>query len=167
MKIFDTNFWVVSGLLIALGGIALARGGTPFLGESLGSGLRLFVRFAPVLIVSFLVVGLAEALLPREWVASVLGQDSGWRGLVLASAAGMVTPAGPYFSIPLAAGLLRTGAAPPAVVAFLASWSLLAIHRLLAWEIPLLGAPFAVTRWFLCLALPVLAGAIARLILRS
>ena len=59
------------------------------------------------------------------------------------------------------------GAAAPAVVTFVASWGLLAIHRLFAWEIPMLGAPFALTRWALCLVLPVLAGAFARLILRS
>ena len=154
-------------MLVALSAIALGRGGAPLLSESYGGGIRLFLRFAPVLVVSFLVAGLAEALLPREWVSSSLGESSGWRGLLLASAAGMVTPTGPFVSIPLAAGLLRTGAAAPAVVTFLASWSLLAIHRLFAWEIPMLGAPFALTRWALCLALPVLAGAFARLILRS
>ena len=166
MKIFDANFWIVAALLAGLAAVAFFRGGAPLVSESMGGGLRLFIRFMPVLLLSFLVASLAEALLPRAWVASALGEESGWRGLLLASAAGMVTPAGPFVSMPLAAGLLRTGAAPPAVIAFIASWGLLAVHRLFAWEVPMLGASFALTRWLLCLALPVAAGALARVLLR-
>lgn len=166
MKIFDSNFWIVFALLVVLGAFAWARGGTPLLSESMGGGVRLFVRFGPVIVLSFLVAGLAEALVPREWVASAMGEDSGWRGLVLASAAGIVTPAGPFVSMPIAAGLLRTGAAPAAVVTFLASWSLLAVHRLFAWEVPILGASFALTRWLLCLLLPIAAGVLTRWVMR-
>jgi uncharacterized membrane protein YraQ (UPF0718 family) len=166
MKIFDSNFWIVFGLLVVLGALAWGRGGAPFVGESLTGGMRLFVRFGPVIALSFLVAGLAEALMPREWVASALGEDSGLRGLLFASAAGAVTPAGPFISMPLAAGLLRTGAAPPAVVTFLAAWSLISIHRLFAWELPILGASFAFTRWTLCLLVPVAVGALTRVVLR-
>ena len=166
MKIFDSNFWIVFGLLVVLGALAWGRGGAPLLGESLGSGLRLLLRFGPVIAISFLVAGLAEALMPREWVASALGEDSGGRGLLLASAAGIMTPAGPFVSMPIAASLLRTGAAPAAVITFLASWSLLAAHRLFAWEIPILGASFALLRWVSCLLLPVLVGFFARWLMR-
>jgi uncharacterized membrane protein YraQ (UPF0718 family) len=166
MKLFDSSFWIIFVLLVALSGLAWNRGGAPFLGESLGSGGRLLLRFGPVIALSFLVAGLAEALIPREWVASALGEDSGWRGLFLAAAAGIVTPAGPFVSMPLAAGLLRTGATPAVVVTFIASWGLLAVHRLVAWEIPILGASFAITRWMLCLILPVIVGALTRILLR-
>ena len=60
MKILDGNFWIVFGLLIALSGVALWRGGTPFLGDALGGGMKLFLRFGLVLFVSFLVAGLAD-----------------------------------------------------------------------------------------------------------
>ena len=96
-----------------------------------------------------------------------LGEGSGLRGVLLASAVGLVTPAGPFVSMPLAAGMLRAGAAPASVVAFVASWGLLAIHRLIAWEIPMLGVPFALTRWALCLAVPVVLGVLARLVWRG
>ena len=69
--------------------------------------------------------------------------------------------------MPLAAGMLRSGAAPPAVITFLASWSLLAVHRLFAWEIPILGTSFALTRWILCLILPVVVGALSRVLIRA
>jgi len=167
MKIFDTNFWIVFGLLAVLCGIALGRGGTPLLSDALGSGTRLFLRFGAVIFLAFLVAGLAETLMPREWVSAALGEESGWKGLFLASAAGMVTPSGPFVSMPLAAGMLRSGAAPAPVVAFLTAWSLLAIHRLFAWEIPIMGASFAFIRWALCLFVPVLVGAMARFFFRG
>lgn len=167
MKIFDSNFWIVLGLLIVLMGLAMNRGGTPLLQEGIGSGAKLFMRFGLVIFLSFMVAGLAESLMPREWISSALGEDSGWKGLMLAAAAGAITPAGPFVSMPLALSMLKTGAAPAAVITFLSAWSLIAIHRLFAWEVPILGASFAFTRWGLCLILPVLVGAASRLVVRS
>ncbi|MBW2242285.1 MAG: hypothetical protein JRH01_09880 [Deltaproteobacteria bacterium] len=53
------------------------------------------------------------------------------------------------------------------MVAFLTAWSLLAVHRLVAWEVPILGARFAIVRYGVSLALPVLAGLITRLLARG
>jgi len=167
MKIFDGNFWIVFTLFLVMSAAVWTRGGTSMVGAALGDGARLFLRFGLVIFFSFLVAGLAEALVPKEWVATVLGKEAGWSGLFFATVAGIVTPAGPFVSMPLAAGMLKAGAAPAAVVAYLAAWALLAVHRLFAWEIPILGAPFAVTRWVLCLVLPVGAGALTRLFLRA
>ncbi len=167
MKIFDSNFWIVFAALLVLMAVAFGRGGTPLLGEALGGGVRLFVRYGVVIFVSFLLAGLIQSLMPHGLVSTALGEDSGWQGLLLASAAGAITPAGPFVSMPLAAALLRSGAAPPAVITFLAAWSLLSIHRLLAWEVPIMGASFALTRWSLCLVLPAAAGMLARVLFRS
>jgi uncharacterized membrane protein YraQ (UPF0718 family) len=84
------------------------------------------------------------------------------RGIVLATAAGIATPAGPFVSLPIAATLLRAGAEPAAVVTYLTAWSLLAVHRLVAWEVPILGARFALVRYAICAALPLLAGLLTR-----
>ena len=96
MKIFDSNFWIVFGLLIALMGLAMNRGGTPLLQEGIGSGAKLFMRFGLVIFLSFMVAGLAESLMPREWISSALGEDSGWKGLMLAAAAGRDHAGGPF-----------------------------------------------------------------------
>ena len=58
---------------------------------------------------------------------------------------------------------------PPAawpVVAFLSSWSLLAVHRLVAWEVPILGWRLALLRYAACALLPIVAGFAARAISR-
>jgi len=117
--------------------------------------------------VSFLAAGFAQVLVPREWIQGALGQDTGLRGILFASAAGVATPAGPFVSLPIAATLLGAGASVPSVVAYLSAWSLLALHRLVAWEVPILGARFAFVRYAVCLGLPILAGLLARAFARS
>jgi uncharacterized membrane protein YraQ (UPF0718 family) len=116
--------------------------------------------------VSFLAAGFAEVLVPTEWVRETLGADSGLRGLVIATGAGVITPAGPFVSMPIAAVMVRSGAGAGPVVAFLASWSLLALHRFIAWEVPILGWRMAALRYGACVGLPLLAGLLARLLAR-
>ena len=152
-------------LVAALVGLAYAawlRGGNELLVRGFSGGGELLWRYALVIVLSFLAAGFAEVLVPREWIRTALGHDSGLRGILIASAAGLVTPAGPFVSMPVAAVMLRAGAAPASVVAFLTAWSLLALHRFIAWEVPILGWRFALLRYGLCLALPILAGLAAR-----
>jgi uncharacterized membrane protein YraQ (UPF0718 family) len=152
-------------LLLALAGLAAlayAQGGQELLSRGLGGGARLLLRYALVIAVSLLAAGFAEVLVPTQWVSAQLGADSGLRGILLATAAGAITPAGPFVSMPVAAVMLRSGAGVGPVVAFLTGWSLLALHRFLAWEVPILGWRFALLRWSLSLGLPVLAGLLAR-----
>jgi len=158
----DAQFLGILVLALALGALAFWRGGAVLLRAGLDEGVGQLLRYAALIAVSFLAAGLVQVLIPREWIQSALGHDSGMRGIVLASAAGIATPAGPFLSLPIAATLLGAGAAPPAVVAYLSAWSLLALHRLLAWEVPILGARFALLRYAICVALPILAGLLAR-----
>jgi hypothetical protein len=52
------------------------------------------------------------------------------------------------------------------VIAFLTAWSLLALHRFVAWEIPILGWQFATLRYGVSLVIPVLAGLTVRALTR-
>ena len=151
-------------LLAGLGALAWWRGGPELLREGLAGGGGLLLRFAGIIAISFLAAGLAEVLVPHEWVRDSLGRDSGLRGLLIASVAGIVTPAGPFVSMPIAAAMIRSGAAIGPVVAFLTAWSVLALHRTVAWEIPILGVQFALLRWGVSLLLPLAAGALASLL---
>ena len=126
----------------------------------------MLLRFALLIAVSFLAAGFAETLVPRDWIRTHLGGEAGLRGLLLATAAGALTPSGPYVAIPIAVTLLRNGAGAPAIIVYVCAWGLLAIHRLIAWEIPLLGIQLALTRWLLSLVFPLAAGLLARILLR-
>lgn len=164
--ILDPQLGLMLLILALLAALAWWRGGTPLLRKGLADGGLLLTRFAAIIAISFLAAGLAQALVPRPWVEAALGRGSGVRGILLATGAGVVTPAGPYVSMPIAAVLLRSGASPSAVVSFLTAWSLLALHRFVAWEVPIVGLRFALLRYGVCLLLPILAGLGTRLLLR-
>lgn len=166
-RVFDTTMLSMLGLLAVLAAVAYFRGGSEVGAAGLRAGVDLVVRFGPVIVVSLLAAGFADQLLPRDAVQRWLGDEAGMRGILIAAGAGMITPSGPFISMPLAAVLLRSGAGTPAVVAFLAAWALLALHRLVAWELPILGWRFALLRYAVCLVLPVIAGLGTRLLLRS
>jgi uncharacterized membrane protein YraQ (UPF0718 family) len=154
---------VVCGALAAL---AFSRGGAPLLREGTLLGARMLLDFGAVLVISFLAAGLATVLVPRAWIESALGRDSGLRGLLIATGAGMITPAGPFVAMPIGAAMLRAGADTGPVVAYLTAWSLIAVHRLVAWEIPIIGLGLSLLRFGVSLLMPIAAGLLARVLVR-
>jgi uncharacterized membrane protein YraQ (UPF0718 family) len=164
--VFDGTLLALTAIVVALAWLAYARGGEELLRRGLGDGGMLLYRYGLLIVVSFLAAGLAGSVLPEQWITRNLGADSGLRGILLAAAAGIVTPAGPFVSIPIAAVMIKSGAGSGPVVSFLAGWSLLALHRFIAWEVPLLGWRFALLRYSTCIVLPPIAGLIARAVTR-
>ena len=74
--------------------------------------------------------------------------------------AGGLSPGGPYVSLPIVAGLLRTGAGVGTMVAFLTGWSLWAIARL-PMEVGILGWKFTLVRLSTTFFFPPVAGWLA------
>jgi len=105
-----------------------------------------------------------------RWLEHMLWSDPEERPKVaralseLATGLGAVTPGGPFAAFPIVYALFLAGADIGAVVAYLTGWSVLALHRVIIWELPLLGPEFAIVRLLASLPLPILAGAIARLL---
>jgi uncharacterized protein len=165
-RVIDGTLVALVVLLAGLAALAHARGGTPLVTAGLSEGARLLLRFGPVIVVSFLAAGFTDKLIPQELVRAWLGADSGLRGIAVGMGMGVVTPAGPFVSMPVAAVLIRAGAGAGPVVAFLSSWALLALHRFIAWEVPILGWRFALLRYAACVALPLAAGLTARAVAR-
>ena len=163
---FDGTLLLLVAIVAALSAVAWARGGEELLRRGLLDGGTMLWRYAILICVSFLAAGLASAVLPEEWVRRSFGVESGFAGILLATAVGMLTPAGPFVAIPIAAVMIRNGAAAGPVVAYVSGWSLLALHRFIAWEVPMLGWRFAALRYGACLVLPPLAGLIARAVAR-
>ncbi|MEE8317826.1 MAG: permease, partial [Candidatus Omnitrophota bacterium] len=79
------------------------------------------------------------------------------------AAAGALTPGGPYVSMPIVAGLLRSGASMGTMVAYMTGWSLWAFGRL-PMEIGILGFRFALIRLISVMILPPIAGFFAQFI---
>lgn len=165
-RVFDGTFFALLAALALLAAFGYARGGAELVRAGLGDGAGQLWRYAPMLVLSFLAASLLERVVPSAYVREYLGEASGTAGILLGVVLGMLTPAGPFVSIPLAAMMLRAGAGPGPVVAFVSGWGLLAIHRFVAWEIPLLGWRFALLRYAVCVALPFAAGLLARGVIR-
>ena len=118
--------------------------------DELRRGLRIAARhlgtMAPRILVALPMAGFLAELIPGELVGEWLGDASGWKGILLASAVGMLVPAGGMIAFPLALALFKLGVGLPQLIAFLTAWSVFAIHRVIAFEIPFLGTGFAMLR---------------------
>jgi len=151
-------------LAFAAGSAALCWwfGGLAAIERALGSAGRTLITVLPLFAAGLLLAGLVQQLVPRDRVRNWLGSASGLRGLLLATGIGIVTPGGPFTSFPLVVALAEAGADIGVLVAYLTSWSVLGMNRILVWEIPLLGAHFVLLRVVASLPLAIIAGMAAR-----
>lgn len=130
--------------------------------DALGSDIGLIVRTAPRIVAALAAAGFLWVLLPRERMTALIGTESGVLGLLIASAAGMITPGGPTSAFALLAVLAASGADRGGLVAYITAWAILGLQRALVWDVPFMGAEFALARFLIGLPLPIIAGLIAR-----
>jgi len=132
--------------------------------QGLKNGGNLLLSILPTLLLAFIAAGMISIVLPRELLTKWLGEESGLRGLVIASLAGSVTPGGPFVQFPIVATLLESGAGVAPLMAYISAWSLLGVNRFLVYEIPLLGWKLSMSRMAASLIFPVIIGLMARMI---
>ena len=151
---------IIMGVIaIALLYIGYQRGGGEHV-VGLKSAGNLLLQILPLLIFAFIVGGMIQILVPGEFISKWVGAESGFRGLLIGSEIGGIMHGGPYVSMPIIAGLLRTGASIGTMVALITAWSLIAIGRL-PMEIGILGWKFALIRMACVFFFPPIAGFIA------
>lgn len=126
-------------------------------------GWQTLKRTLLLLVAAFVIVGYVSVLSPQELVRDWIGPGSGWRGLLVGEAAGMLLPGGPYVVFPLIATLYTTGAGIGPVVSMVTSWAALALLSI-SFELPFLGWRFTAVRFALGLAFPPLVGLAALLL---
>ncbi len=148
---------IIYGLLIVLGLMALSRGQGNFQ-QGLIRGAEQLVKLVPRMLCALIAAGFLAKLIPTELISAYLGAESGFIAIVIGTVAGMIIPAGPVVSFSIAAVLANEGASAPALVSFITSWSVFALHRVVIFEIPLLGVSFMRLRLLSVLLLPLLAG---------
>lgn len=153
----DLSTIILTALALLLTLVAYLKDpGLPAIGARNGLALLWFIL--PRLIPALILTGMLQVLIPQEMVSRYVGREAGFRGIVIASLAGVVTPGGPMVSVPLMVALAHSGAGLAALVAYITSWSLFGIQRVIAWEAPLMGWHFVMVRTVPSLAFPVLAG---------
>jgi uncharacterized membrane protein YraQ (UPF0718 family) len=146
--------WVAAGVLFA---ISLFRPGKLYV-QGMKKSLSYLYEMLPRIFMALLVSGFFAVLIPTDLVASWLGRESGVKGILIGSLVGGFTPGGPIICFPIAVVLVKNGAAIPPLVAFLTAWSVFAFHRIVAYEVPLVGVRFVTIRLLSSLVLPPLAG---------
>ena len=153
----DPSFFILAGIAVVLGVMAYLKDpGLPAVGARLGVSMLWFIL--PRLIPAMLLAGLIQVLVPQEVVARLLGRQGGLRALLVATFAGMLTPGGPMVTVPLMVALANSGMPLPPLVAYMTSWSLFGMQRIISWEAPLMGWHFVAVRVIASLGFPVLAG---------
>ncbi len=159
---FGKSFWAFAVVAVVTGTACYFVLGEAVFVATVHHELGMIASTIPRIVVALGVAGLIWVMLPRERVVGLVGQESGWRGLVIAEAAGMVTPGGPTSSFALLAVLGGAGADRGAMVTYITAWSMLGLQRILVWDVPFMGPEFSGTRFTVCLILPILAGLVAR-----
>lgn len=127
----------------------------------LKTAARMTLEILPLLLFAFIIAGMVQVLVPKELISRWVGAESGFKGILIGTFAGGFTPGGPYVSLPIVAGLLKSGAGIGTMVAFLTSWSLWAIARL-PMEFGMLGWRFTVVRLAATFFFPPIAGLLAQ-----
>jgi len=127
------------------------------------SGFKMAIEILPLLLFSFIVAGMLRVLIPHELLAKLIGTESGIRGILIGTAAGACAPGGPFITLPIAAGLLRSGASIGTMVAFLTGWSLWTFIRL-PMEVGIMGWRFTLIRFISVCFFPPIAGLLAQML---
>jgi uncharacterized membrane protein YraQ (UPF0718 family) len=155
---------VMLPLALVLGVLTWRKSPSLFRSSLRGAGVR-FVEIIPRISLALLAAGFIGKLLPAETVGAQIGPDSGFYGICLAAFAGGITPAGPIVSFPIIVVLMKAGAGFPQVVAFLTAWSVFALHRVLTYEIPMMGWRFSAVRLAASAPLPFIAAYLTQAIM--
>jgi uncharacterized membrane protein YraQ (UPF0718 family) len=146
------------GLAVFLMMLVYAKQGRSGLGEGFSRTGTLFLGVAPQMFIGFFLAGFLALVIPQAQVIRWIGEDSGMKGLFVASLGGMLTPGGPFTHFPLLAALRGQGAGLGPLAAYITAWSLLGVHRIVLWEGPLLGWRFVLARAAAGLLFPPMTG---------
>jgi uncharacterized protein len=157
----DASFFILFALVIACAVFGYARDpSTP--ARALAATARLLKSVWIDLALGFVLAGLIEVLVPPSMFSGWLGGERLGRGIVIGWIAGLALPGGPYVFFPVAANLLRSGAAPGPLIALLTAKTLVSPIRMLTYEAPLLGWPLTLARFIPGVLLPPVMGIVGQ-----
>ncbi|UCC78082.1 MAG: permease [Anaerolineales bacterium] len=155
----DATTLILAAVATVLLAIAFVRGRDLPMAGLLAAGRALWKNVL-ILLLSFLIAGLVQVLVPRELISRWLGAQAGVRGVLIGCVVGGLVPGAPYAVFPLVAVFYQAGAGLGATVGFIAAWSLWSVSRL-PLEVALVGAKPALVRYGITFVVPPLAGLLA------
>lgn len=161
---FGASFFIFAVLACLTGLVCYFRLGPDSFYMALEEDFQLILYILPKLGAALLIASFIQALVPPGLISRWLGENSGARGLAVATIAGTTTPGGPMTSFPLVTALHEAGTARPPLIAYVTSWSTMGLQRVFMWEVPLMGVEFAAIRFVSSIPLGFVAGLLSRLL---
>lgn len=160
----DTVFYILLGLVGVLLVVAYRRDSAlPLMG--IQSGMQTLLSVLPILLVSFVLSGLLRVVIPDELISNLIGGSTNIRAIMIGTAAGMITPGGPFVSLPIALTLINSGAGIGPVVSYVTAWATIGLFRI-PFEVSIVGPKFAAIKFVSSILLAPLAGYIAGLVFK-
>lgn len=159
---FGRSFWFFVAFAAAMAGFCYAVLGPAAFFAAIDEDMAQLADLVPRVTAAQYLAGMIWVLLPREKVAQFLNRNQGRRGLLIAAAAGAITPGGPASAFPFLVMFAVSGADRGILVTYITSWAILGLQRIVVWDIPLMGIDFSALRFVVSLPLPFIAGVIAR-----
>ena len=161
-KSLDRNFFLFAAAAAAAAMAAYVVHDADTFSSILERDRILLIDLLPRVAAAQLLAGFLWVLLPRDRMSDFMQRNKGKRGLVLAMAAGAITPGGPASAFPFLAILAGSGADRGILVTYITSWAILGAQRIIVWDIPFMGIEFSMFRLLISLPLPIIAGLLAR-----
>ena len=151
-------------VLLGLMFIALYQGVGVFK-DGLLTSAKQFGLLLPVLVIAILLAGFAETILPKGIVEKWLSNAAGWKGIMIAWVAGVITPGGSIVGLPIVASLYKVGVGKSVLMTYATSLATLSILRI-PLEVSFYGWNLTVLRILVSLVLPLIAGGLTLVIIR-
>lgn len=159
---FGLTFWLFALLAVSMAVACYVVLGAESFAEAVQHDGDMLLDLTPRVIAAQIAAGFVWILVPRDRMSAFLHRHSGNKGLVLGTVAGIITPGGPASAFPFLAILAGAGAERGILVAYITSWALLGMQRMIVWDVAFMGLEFSVLRFLVSLPLPIVAGLIAR-----
>lgn len=163
-KAFDWSTVLITVCMLTAAAVVYLRDGQERFAAVFFNDVEIFLDILPKMAAGCLIGVFSTLLIPREVVTRLVGAESGFAGLVIATFAGVVMPGGPVTIYPVAAAFLAVGADIGAALAFVTSWTLLGYARALVWELPFFGADFVLWRMAIAPLFPIIVGLLGRFV---
>ncbi len=113
--------------------------------QALGVAFRSFVSIIPTVLIIIILIGLLLTFVPSEKISAIVGEQSGFGGVLLVAVLGSLMHIPSLISFPLAASILKNGASLVAVAAFITTLTMIGLLTL-PLEIKALGKKMAFMR---------------------
>lgn len=125
--------------------------------EALNGSKYYLIEMIQILPVIFMLTVAIDVLVPKEWIITRMGKNSGISGNILALLLGSISAGPIYAAFPITKMLLKKGASIGNAVIILSAWAVVKVPMLLN-EAKFLGSDFMMIRWVLTVILIFIMG---------